>query len=148
MVRAARRTQAVFDFMKTSALNMSALPLFRFVAASIVVFFHFGQKIEWFPQVPEILKAGSLMVTFFFVLSGFVLFLGYELREFNSRSYWIRRCVRILPFYYLSLLMSVWLWSLEGRHLKTADLVLNFFVCNRGSPTPFLLILPAGLCRT
>ena len=29
-------------------VNTSTLPFFRFLAAGIVVFFHFGQKIEWY----------------------------------------------------------------------------------------------------
>jgi len=68
------------------AINTATLPFFRFFAACVVAFFHFGQKISWYPQLPAIFKAGSLMVTFFFVLSGFSLFLGYFRSAARSSS--------------------------------------------------------------
>ncbi|KAF0188568.1 MAG: hypothetical protein FD168_1681 [Desulfobulbaceae bacterium] len=88
-------------------INTSTLPFFRFLAASVVVFFHFGQKIDWYPQVPDVFKAGSLMVTFFFVLSGFLLYLGYSQKSFTVRQYILKRVVKILPLYYLAFVISV-----------------------------------------
>ena len=124
--------------MKRAVINTSALPFFRFFAACVVVFFHFGQKIEFYPQVPEIFKAGPQMVTFFFVLSGFVLFLGYQQRELNLRQYWIKRATRILPLYLLSLLMSAGFSALSGQ-LSFTDLLLNLLCLQSWFPHPLSL---------
>lgn len=116
-------------------MNTATLPFFRFLAACIVVFFHFGQKIEWYPQVPAVFKAGSLMVTFFFVLSGFVLFLGYFQKKFSWRQYLMKRAVKILPFYYLAFLVSVAVLALFGK-LTASDFFLNLFCLHAWVPYP------------
>ena len=124
--------------MKKLAINTSALPFFRFFAACVVVFFHFGQKVEFYPQVPEIFKAGPQMVTFFFVLSGFVLSLGYHQRELNLSHYWSKRAIKILPLYLLALLVSAWLSALSGQ-LSPAEFILNLFCLQSWFPHPLSL---------
>lgn len=120
------------------AINTAALPFFRFVAACIVIFFHFGQKIEFYPQVPAVFKSGSLMVTFFFVLSGFVLVLGYHQRPLNWRQYWTKRAIKILPLYLLALLLSAGFSALAG-HLTAADFILNLFCLQSWFPGPLAI---------
>lgn len=124
--------------MKTLAINTSALPFFRFLAACVVVFFHFGQKVEFYSQVPAIFKAGPQMVTFFFVLSGFVLYLGYQQRELNLRQYWSKRAIRILPLYLLALLMSAGLSALAGQ-LSLSEFILNLLCLQSWFPHPLSL---------
>lgn len=124
--------------MKTPAINTSALPFFRFFAASVVAFFHFGQKIEWYSRVPALFKAGSLMVTFFFVLSGFVLFLGYSQRDFHLRQYWMKRAIKILPLYYLAFLLAAGLWAYKGQ-LTLLEFFLNLFCLQSWFPHPLSL---------
>jgi len=124
--------------MKTTAINTSVFPILRFFAASIVVFFHFGQKIEYYQQVPVIFKAGPQMVTFFFVLSGFVLFLGYQGRELVFRQYFLKRAIKILPLYFLAFLMSVVFRTLSG-HLSFAEFLLNLLCLQSWFPHPLSL---------
>lgn len=116
-------------------LNTAPLPFFRFLAACIVVMFHFGQKMEQYPRIPEVFKAGSLMVTFFFVLSGFVLFLGYSRKTFDWRQYLVKRAVKILPMYYLAFLVSAGLLFFLGR-LPLSDFFLNLFCLQSWFPYP------------
>jgi peptidoglycan/LPS O-acetylase OafA/YrhL len=124
--------------MKTSAINTSVFPILRFFAASIVVFFHFGQKIEYYQYVPVIFKAGPQMVTFFFVLSGFVLFLGYQGRELVFRQFFLKRAIKILPLYFLAFLMSVVFRTLAG-HLSFTEFLLNIFCLQSWFPHPLSL---------
>lgn len=125
--------------MKTAVINTSSLPFFRFFAACVVVFFHFGQKIEFYPQVPAIFKTGSLMVTFFFVLSGFVLFLGYHQKERVSwLHYFCKRAIRILPLYFLAFFLSAGFLALSGQ-LSWLEFVLNFFCLQSWFPQPLSL---------
>ncbi|MBT3880231.1 MAG: hypothetical protein HON76_21990 [Candidatus Scalindua sp.] len=55
-------------------MRVEILTFFRFIAAVIVVIFHFGRDATGFSGV---LIAGPQMVTFFLVLSGFVMTLSY-----------------------------------------------------------------------
>lgn len=113
--------------MKNPAVNTSALPIFRFFAACVVCFFHFGQKTDFYHHVPEIFKAGAEMVTFFFVLSGFLLYLGYHQRELVSlRQYFMKRAIRILPLYYVAFLMTVVLRGIAGK-LSFPEFFINLF---------------------
>lgn len=108
-------------------VNTSALPIFRFFAASVVCVFHFGQKTDFYPHIPEIFKAGAEMVTFFFVLSGFLLYLGYHQRELVSlRQYFMKRAIRILPLYYAAFLMTTVLRGIAGK-LSFTEFFINLF---------------------
>jgi peptidoglycan/LPS O-acetylase OafA/YrhL len=124
--------------MKTTAINTSVFPILRFFAASIVVFFHFGQKIEYYQQVPVIFKAGPQVVTFFFVLSGFLLFLGYQERELICRQYFLKRAIKILPLYFLAFSMSVVFRACSG-HLSFAEFLLNLLCLQSWFPHPLSL---------
>jgi peptidoglycan/LPS O-acetylase OafA/YrhL len=93
----------------------SALPLLtalRFFAAAEVVIFHF-----FFPDPVDPLRAlfssGFQAVTFFFVLSGFILAYVYsgdglaDASPKSARSFWTARAARILPAYYLALAIAL-----------------------------------------
>lgn len=124
-----------------TAINTSALPIFRFFAACIVAFSHFGQKIEYYQGIPAIFKAGPQMVTFFFVLSGFVLFLGYQQRKLTLREYIIKRAVRILPLYLVAFSISV-IFKAVWSKVSFAEFLLNLFCLQSWFPNPLSLNAP------
>lgn len=128
--------------IKTTAINTSALPFFRFFAACIVVFSHFGQQIKCYQSVPAIFKAGPQMVTFFFVLSGFVLFLGYQQRVLKLREYSIKRAIRILPLYLVAFSISVILKASWSK-VSFVEFFLNLFCLQSWFPNPLSLNAPA-----
>jgi peptidoglycan/LPS O-acetylase OafA/YrhL len=74
-----------------------------------VVWFHYGQGVTPEPLLP-LAKIGYLGVTFFFVLSGFILTYTYVLPDsdgsFDRRSFAVARVARIVPLFLLSLLVS------------------------------------------
>lgn len=80
---------------------------------------------------------GKYGVTLFFVLSGFLLFLPFarallfEKTWPSIRQFYIRRAFRILPAYYLSLLLIVLLFQrqyLQPQHWSELGLFLVFFM--------------------
>lgn len=80
----------------------------RFVAASIVVVFHFGRA--EFAAAPawlqEVVASGSVAVSFFFCLSGFVMAAVYSqpMSHWSARAdYWAARVARLLPVYLVAL---------------------------------------------
>ena len=90
-------------------MKINTLTFYRFLAASIVVFFHFGRGTSLVSLAPGFLTAGPEMVSFFFVLSGFVMVIAYWDREFNPPAYYRARLIRILPTYFLALLAALFL---------------------------------------
>jgi peptidoglycan/LPS O-acetylase OafA/YrhL len=103
-------------------MRIDELTFFRFIAASIVVVFHFGRDIPGFTAA---LLPGPHMVTFFFVLSGFVMGISYLNREISSRSYWWARTARIMPIYFLAIFLVVAISYLQEKEINKLSLFLN-----------------------
>ena len=87
--------------------SIPALTSLRFFAALVVVLHHYDARQGLLPFA--IFDRGYEAVTFFFVLSGFILTYvhctGPDLRQLNvrSRAFMVARAARILPAYYLAL---------------------------------------------
>ncbi len=90
--------------------KLDQLTFTRFVAAFSVVLFHGGAGLplfNFFPLVP-LLTSGQTAVSYFYVLSGFVMALAYYRpgKKFDFRTYWIARFSRIYPVYLLSFVVT------------------------------------------
>ncbi len=95
--------------------NLPALTGLRFFAAFVVVAFHYNP--DRFVNMPEFfrswLETGYEAVTFFFVLSGFIMSYMYsdfgqeKPRKINLRSFFVARFARLAPAYYLALLIAL-----------------------------------------
>ncbi len=83
-----------------------ALTSLRFFAALLVVFFHFGQGVDWPPIVLQFIKSGHVGVPFFFILSGYVLAYNYADKLGDWRSFYWARFTRIYPLYAISLIIA------------------------------------------
>lgn len=90
-------------------MKINTLTFYRFLAASIVVLFHYGRDTFLVSLAPGFLTAGPEMVSFFFVLSGFVMVVAYWDRKFSPSRYYRARLVRILPAYFLAFLAALFL---------------------------------------
>jgi len=88
--------------------RLPALTSLRFFAAFHVVIFHF-QAMQifigpaWFQKLSSI---GYVGVSFFFVLSGFILVYTYAGRPIVLKNFWRARFARIYPSYAFSLLVT------------------------------------------
>lgn len=79
----------------------------RAVAALGVYLNHFGNP-SWFPnRLSNLQNNGGFGVSFFFVLSGFVLTLNYAKSDLNLRTYFVNRISRILPIYWFGLSLAL-----------------------------------------
>jgi len=88
--------------------RLPALTSLRFFAAFHVVIFHLlAMKIflgpAWFQKLSSI---GYVGVSFFFVLSGFILVYTYAGRNLSLKDFWRARFARIYPAYAFSLLIT------------------------------------------
>lgn len=88
----------------------------RFLAAAIVVVYHFGKDISLVSILGRgFLTAGPQMVGFFFVLSGFIMAYVYLGRpDFRIGEYIVARFSRIIPVYMLALFALIYFKSFEG----------------------------------
>lgn len=120
--------------------RIGLLTAMRFVAASIVVIFHFGRSVT---GGNGLLSSGPQMVTFFFVLSGFVMFLAHHDRSCAVWSYYGSRGCRILPVYILALLLSVGIQVVRGQ-IDTSSVLLGLLLLQAWVPTVPQLTNPPG----
>ncbi len=89
---------------------LNALTGLRCFAALNIVFFHFSNP-QWFGFLAPVVNAGFISVSYFILLSGFVLAYNYGERARNGqldrKRFWQARFTRIYPIYFLSLVLSL-----------------------------------------
>ncbi len=95
-------------------MRIEQLTFTRYIAALTVVFFHYGATVfpANLPWLNPIMAAGPIAVSYFYVLSGFIMAIAYyrkdkQQRPFDTRRYWWARVARIYPVYLLALLLMV-----------------------------------------
>jgi peptidoglycan/LPS O-acetylase OafA/YrhL len=87
--------------------QIKALTATRAIAAIMVVIHHFGANIYPFNRFPNVFHIGDIAVSYFFVLSGFVLYISYNGAAVDYGKYLNRRIGRIVPIYLFALLLFV-----------------------------------------
>ena len=89
---------------------LHALTGLRCFAAINIVFFHFSNP-QWFGFLAPVVNAGFISVSYFILLSGFVLAYNYAERARNGQlevwRFYEARFTRIYPIYLLSLILSL-----------------------------------------
>jgi peptidoglycan/LPS O-acetylase OafA/YrhL len=146
---AVSKFEGVSDYMSTPAVAaseklvrpvMPELDSLRGVAILLVLFFHgfnYQGAIAHFSGLPRLFiisaTTGWTGVYLFFVLSGFLItgiLLDSKRKPHYYRRFYIRRALRILPAFYLLLILLVVLtrvgW-LEGRRIGWPFVTLSFF---------------------
>jgi peptidoglycan/LPS O-acetylase OafA/YrhL len=105
-------------------VEIRALTFLRFVAALGAVLFHVGPHIPSLAWGDALVRHANTGVSFFFVLSGFILAAVYNGRSFRPDAFFVARAARILPLYWLALTVPAGLAALRGS-LDPTDLVLS-----------------------
>ena len=94
--------------MRKGKSHLLELTSVRFIAALSVVLMHFSEYLALPQPWAQVLGAGGIGVTFFFVLSGFVLTYNYRdtfesgVRFHEFRDFFLARLFRIYPAYFLA----------------------------------------------
>lgn len=90
----------------------------RFFAAALVVLYHLTIHVGKLPVISDLVMFGRTGVTFFFVLSGFVLAWSYfGVRTSLAMFYW-RRFVRIWPLHILTTILTAWTYVATDDRIK------------------------------
>ena len=89
--------------------RLDALTGLRCFAALNIVFFHFSNP-DWFGPLAPVVNSGYISVSFFIMLSGFVLAYNYAGRAREGKlgkvRFWKARFTRLYPVYLLSLILG------------------------------------------
>jgi peptidoglycan/LPS O-acetylase OafA/YrhL len=92
--------------------NLKALTSVRYLAALHVALYHLVRPFSRWGVFAAAMGAGYTGVSFFFVLSGFILTYShaaeYESGKGEARKFWVARLARLYPVYLLSLLLACW----------------------------------------
>ncbi len=114
-------------------MRVESLGFLRFAASIIIVLFHYrydssAADIEFiFWPVFN----GHQMVTFFFVLSGYVNYLAYggkpgTTNAYSTKRFVISRMARILPLYFLALILAILAFTAAGQMPGWIEILLHF----------------------
>ncbi|MFZ1109097.1 MAG: acyltransferase [Rhodomicrobium sp.] len=128
---------------KIRSERLDQLTFTRCIAALVVVCFHFGEGIWPIDSQPlaDILRAGPQVVTYFYVLSGFLMTaVHFNLDWSGASDYWISRFARIYPVYILGLFSYLWLMP----DYNMVDLLLNLTLIQAWFPGHALSLNTVG----
>lgn len=92
-------------------MKLNQLTFTRFFAAITIVVYHFGGSIPPFNEglLHDFFSRANVFVSFFFILSGFVMIIAYSKSKTNSidyGNYYVNRVARIYPLYFIALLAT------------------------------------------
>jgi len=144
------------EMPEKNVIRISSLISVRFFASLIIIYYHLGQKVYPFDSsevLNHFVKHGDVWISYFFVLSGFVLTIAYYNKSINPQNFWISRFARIYPLHFLAILYYVVKYLIKANLLSSTILlsfVLNLlllqswvpsFVLSLNFPSWFLSVL-------
>ncbi len=112
---------------------LGALTSLRFLIALHVGFYHFVRPFRLWGPLASFFGAGYTGVSFFFLLSGFILTYAhareYEAGRGSPRRFWIARFARIYPVYLLGVLSATYIYrGLLAFRIERVALIANVFM--------------------
>ena len=117
-------------------MRIEQLTFTRFIAAILIVIFHYGVDIFPFNLTKQLFTGANVGVSYFFVLSGFVMIIAYHRKtKISALSYLKNRFARIYPVYLLAsiILIGYYLFA-TNLSVNTIDVLLNTFMIQSWVP--------------
>ncbi|MCF8278201.1 MAG: acyltransferase [Flavobacteriales bacterium] len=122
--------------MKSNYINQ--FTFLRFLAAALVVVFHFGGQTKPFDSsmLSPFISQGSIAVSFFFFLSGVVLTVSYYNKPvLKTGSFLLKRLARIYPVYLLAFGVTLMLGMLyNNAYPKGLSIILQALSLHAWNP--------------
>lgn len=122
-------------------MRIEQLTFTRFIAAILIVIFHYGKNVNLFynQYTSFIFNQANVGVSYFFVLSGFVMIIAYgNKKKINFFNYLKNRLARIYPVYLLAIIIIL---SLNlFKNINIYDLFLNIFMLQSWVPEKALTL--------
>lgn len=125
-------------------MRIEQLTFTRFIAAIAIVFFHFGKPLNIFsePHVNKLLINANIGVSYFFILSGFVMMIAYGNKSnVHPVSYMQNRFARIYPVYFLAIILALlYKTFLVKENYTIQEIGLNIFALQSWIPAKALSV--------
>jgi peptidoglycan/LPS O-acetylase OafA/YrhL len=120
-------------------MRIEQLTFTRFVAALAIVIFHDGLDVFPFylPAIQSLFVHAYAGVSYFFILSGFVMVVAYSRNQQNSlrySTYYANRFARIYPAYFIALMLVVILYLVSGQPVAIVSFVSSLFLLQAWIP--------------
>ena len=127
-------------------MRIEQLTFTRFLAALIIVVYHFAIDIPPFTHPSVSFLFSSVGVSYFFVLSGFVMVIAYSKsgRTINPIVYFKNRFARVYPVYLIALLLSILTMWICFIPIDATAVGLNVVMLQSWFPKYPMLINRAG----
>jgi peptidoglycan/LPS O-acetylase OafA/YrhL len=122
-------------------IRIEQLTFTRFLAAISIVIFHYGKESSLFnnENVSFMFEQANVGVSYFFILSGFVMIIAYIDKEnIDFFEYVKNRLARIYPVYFLAIILILVIRFFAGVNL--VDLILNALMLQAWVPEKALTI--------
>ncbi|MCX5412627.1 acyltransferase [Streptomyces sp. NBC_00059] len=114
--------------------RLASLTGLRFWAALVVVLYHLSRLTGKLPLISDVTWYGRTGVTFFFVLSGFVLAWTYDGKTVPAAVFLWRRFARIWPLLAVSTIVSVTVWRVLGTDFSWRGVAATLGLINSWAP--------------
>ncbi|RVT75890.1 acyltransferase [Flavobacterium sufflavum] len=127
-------------------MKIDQLTFTRFLAAISIVIFHYGGKSFPFnnDRIAYIFKGADVGVSYFFILSGFVMIIAYGNKSIVvAKDYFRNRFVRIYPVYFLALFV-MFVLQIRTKNLDLSGLFLNVLMIQSWIPGKELSVNSPG----
>ena len=127
-------------------MRLNQLTFTRFIAAIFIVIFHYGQKVAPFNNefISFIFKGADVGVSYFFILSGFVMIIAYSnYSKISIIDYFRNRVARIYPLFIIAILL-VLIQQIIKREVDFIGLFLNVFMIQAWIPGKILSLNSPG----
>jgi peptidoglycan/LPS O-acetylase OafA/YrhL len=120
-------------------MRIEQLTFTRFIAAISIVVYHFGMGLYPFSSdaISFLFKQANLGVSYFFILSGFVMIIAYggnKKGRIDSGKYFTNRLARIYPAYFLALMVLVLYYLIRSKSFSGMAFGLNLLVIQSWFP--------------
>jgi peptidoglycan/LPS O-acetylase OafA/YrhL len=122
-------------------LRIEQLTFTRFIAAFAIVISHFGGGSFLFNNalVSFIFKHANIGVSYFFILSGFVMIIAYHNNtSINFLTYLKNRFARVYPVYFLAIVLTLLIYLFKD--ISFIDLFLNITMLQAWFPDKALTV--------
>lgn len=125
-------------------MRIEQLTFTRFIAAISIVIFHYGRGTFFYENenLSFIFGQANVGVSYFFILSGFVMIIAYGGERISFLNYMKSRLARIYPVYLLAIYPVISMFSFHN--INKSDLALNLFMVQSWFPAKALTINPPG----
>ena len=119
--------------------RLPSLTSLRFYAALLVVVYHLSRQMGSIAGISQVAWYGRTGVTFFFVLSGFVLAWTYQDMMPSLRTFWWRRFARIWPLLAVATIGSTILYLIMDVPVPLVSVAAALATLHAWIPSPVIV---------